>query len=92
MRAALGANRRRLLRQLLTESVLLSLAGAGLGLLAASWGVSALQAAKNLPIPRQNDVQIDPTVLLFAAAISVAAGILFGLAPALHASGLNLSE
>jgi putative ABC transport system permease protein len=92
LRAAMGASRWRLLRQLLTESVLLSLAGAALGLLAASWGVSALQAAQNLPIPRQNDIRIDLTVLLFTAAVSIAVGILFGLAPALHASGLNLSE
>ena len=92
MRAALGAGRWRLVRQLLTESVLLALAGAALGLLAAWWGVHALQAAQTLPIPRQNDFQIDLTVLLFTVAISVVVGVLFGLAPALHASGLNLNE
>lgn len=92
VRAALGASRWRLMRQFLTESVLLALAGAALGLLASWWGIQALQGAQNLSIPRQNDIRIDLAVLLFTGAVSLAVGVLFGLAPALHASGLNLSD
>jgi putative ABC transport system permease protein len=92
LRAVLGASRWRVARQLLTESVLLSIAGATLGLGAAWWCVSALESVKALPIPRENPVQIDFTVLFFTVAVSVLVGILFGLAPALHASHLDLSE
>ena len=92
VRAALGAGRWRVVRQLLTESVLLALSGAGLGLLAAWWCVNLLQSAKTLPIPRQNAVQIDVTVLLFTIAAGIFVGILFGLAPALQALKLNLNE
>lgn len=92
VRAALGAGRGRVVRQLLTESVLLALSGAALGLLAAWWCVNLLQSVKTLPIPRQNAVQIDVTVLLFAIAAGIFVGILFGLAPALQATKLNLSE
>ncbi|MFZ0923566.1 MAG: FtsX-like permease family protein, partial [Candidatus Acidiferrales bacterium] len=82
----------RLARQLLTESVLLALAGAALGVFAAWWGVSLLQIAQTSPIPRINPVQMDMTVLLFAIGVSLFVGILFGLAPALHSSHLDLSE
>jgi putative ABC transport system permease protein len=92
LRAVLGASRWRLARQLLTETVLLSLSGAALGLGAAWWCVSALESVKALPIPRENPVQIDIAVLFFTMAISFLVGILFGLAPALHASQLDLSE
>ncbi len=92
LRAVLGATRWRVVRQLLTESILLSLSGAALGLAAAWWCVSLLEAAKTLPIPRENPVQIDFTVLFFTIAVSVLVGLLFGLAPALHASQLDLSE
>ena len=90
--AVLGAGRWRVVRQLLTESVLLSLLGAVLGLLAAWWCVHLLESTKGLPIPRENAVQIDVTVLLFTIAVSLFVGILFGIAPALQASKLNLSE
>ena len=92
MRLALGASRWRLIRQLLTESVLLSFAGAAAGLAAAWWCTNLLQSAKALPIPRVNPVQIDRMVLLFTTALSVLVGVLFGIAPALQASGLNLNE
>jgi putative ABC transport system permease protein len=92
VRSALGAGRWRLARQLLTESVLLALAGAALGLVGAWWGVSVLQTARTSPIPRINPVQVNMTVLFFAIGVSVLVGILFGLAPALQTSDLNLSE
>jgi len=92
VRAAMGASRWRLARQLLTESILLALAGAALGLMGASWGISALAAAQTLPIPRANPIQLNVTVLLFTIGVSVLVGILFGLAPALQTSALDLSE
>ncbi|MHB8542147.1 MAG: ABC transporter permease [Candidatus Acidiferrales bacterium] len=92
VRAAMGAGRWRLARQLLTESILLALAGAALGLMGASWAISALAAAQSLPIPRANPIQLNVTVLLFTIGVSVVVGILFGLAPALQTSGMNLSE
>jgi putative ABC transport system permease protein len=92
VRSALGAGRWRVARQMLTESLILSLAGATLGILVAKWCVTFLQSVKTLPIPRVNAVQVDLTVLLFAVAVAVFVGILFGLAPALHASQLDLTE
>jgi putative ABC transport system permease protein len=92
VRAALGAGRWRLTRQLLTESILLALAGAALGVIGAGWGVSALNAAQTSPIPRINPVELNTTVLIFTVVVSVLAGILFGLAPALRTSQLDLSE
>jgi putative ABC transport system permease protein len=92
VRAAMGAGRWRIARQLLTESVLLALAGAALGLVAASWVVAAIAAAETLPVPRANPIHINAIVLLFTIAVSVLVGILFGLAPALQAGRMNLSE
>jgi putative ABC transport system permease protein len=92
VRAAMGAGRWRLARQLLTESILLSLLGATLGLFGAFWAVSFLQSAETLPIPRANPIQIDVTVLLFTIGVSILVGALFGLAPALQSFHLNLSE
>jgi putative ABC transport system permease protein len=92
VRASLGASRWRLIRQLLTESVLVSLGGAGLGLVFAWWAVATLQASKTSPLPHATPIQVDVTVLLFTIAVSVLVGVLFGLAPALQVSDLNLTE
>lgn len=92
LRATLGASRWRLVRQLLTESVLLSCLGAALGLAGAWWLVKLAQSAPKLPIPRQNPIQLDATVLLFTVAVSILVGTVFGLVPAHEASRVNLSE
>ncbi len=86
VRAALGASQARLLRQFLTESVLLAAAGGGLGVAAAFWLVRLLVAFGPEQVPRLQDVAIDPPVLAFAAALSVLTGIVFGIAPAWRAS------
>jgi predicted permease len=92
IRAALGAGQWRLLRQSLTESSLLSLAGGGLGLLVATWGTKAALAAMPDTLPRAQEVGVDGRVLLFTLAISLGAGIISGLAPALKTSERRLSE
>ncbi|MFZ0858125.1 MAG: ABC transporter permease [Candidatus Acidiferrales bacterium] len=92
IRAALGASQGRVVRQLLTESVLLALAGGGLGLLFAAWGTSAGLSILPSTLPRAGDVRMDPRVLLFTLVISVVAGVLFGLAPALKTSQPDLHE
>ena len=84
MRAALGASRSRLLRQAITEGLLVSLAGGALGLWLAHVAVRALVLAFPTSLPRTGDVAIDLPVLVFAAAAAVAAGLLFGLAPTAH--------
>lgn len=83
VRAALGASQGRLVRQLLTESVLLAAAGGGLGVLLAAWGTHAALRLLPTTLPRANEVGIDGRVLLFTLVLSLAAGVLFGLAPAL---------
>ncbi len=92
IRATLGASRWRLVRQLLTESALLGLAGGAAGLLLARWGVNLLAAASTSRFPRLAEVRIDSTVLWFTVGISLATSLMFGLVPALAASGSQVHE
>ena len=92
IRAALGANHLRVIRQLLTESILLAGIGGALGLLLAFWGTKAVLGALPGALPRATEVSLDSRVLLFTMALSLFAGIIFGLAPALKTSRVNLLE
>ncbi len=92
IRAALGAGRGRVVRQLLTESILLAIGGAGLGLLLAVWGMKAALAALPIALPRAEEVGFDSHVLIFTAVVSLVAGFLFGLAPALRMARSNLQD
>jgi predicted permease len=92
VRAALGATQSRVVRQLLTESILLALAGGGLGLLLAAWGTRAALGVLPAALPRAEQVGLDAHVLIFTAGISLLAGILFGLTPALKTSQPDLHE
>ena len=92
VRVALGASRARIVRQLLTESVLLAAIGGALGVVLAYWGTGFI--AFQLPdgVPRLHESTVDAAVLLFTLAVSILTGLLFGLAPTLQASRLNLTE
>ena len=92
LRLALGASQSRLIRQFLTESVLLAMSGAGLGLLLAFVGLRALRTFIPASISQADMIGIDARVLIFTVLIAVVTGIAFGLAPAIHGSHLNLND
>jgi predicted permease len=99
VRVALGASRWRILRQLLTENLMLSLAGAALGVLLAVWGVEWMTSllagnstSYSVRFPRLNEINIDKVALIFTLAVSLLTGLLFGLAPALGASKPDLNQ
>ncbi len=85
IRTVLGASRYRLVRQVLIESVMLSAIGAALGILVAYWGLPVLKALAPVAIPRLSDAHINVAAILFTVGLSLVAGLLFGLAPALYA-------
>jgi putative ABC transport system permease protein len=92
IRTALGAGRIRLMRQLLTESVLLAVAGAALGLVFAAWAIDALVGLAPVGTPHLVDVGLDARVLLFTGAVALGTGLAFGLMPALSASRPDLHD
>lgn len=87
VRFAVGAGRGRLVRQLLTESMVLALLGGIVGIGLASWGVAALSATSVQFLPRQHEIGMDPTVVVFSLLLALGTGLLFGLAPAIRLSG-----
>ncbi len=92
VRVALGGNRSRIIRQILTESVLVSVLGGITGLLLSFWGVKFFVAVTSSWFPQMKGVHIDGRVLAFTCLISILTGVAFGLAPAISASGLGVSE
>jgi putative ABC transport system permease protein len=92
IRCAIGASRRRIISQLMVESIILALIGGAFGVLIALWGLEGLLTFLPLGVPRAETIGIDWWVLAFALAASLASGLTFGLAPALHASKIDLSR
>ena len=92
IRAAMGAGRWRIARQLLTESVLLSLIGGTLGLLVARWGIQLILYISPNAIPRSREISLDWKVLAFTLGVAFLTGILFGLVPALQAGVVDVHE
>ena len=92
IRAALGASRLRVMRQLLTESILLAILGGSIGLLLALWGTNLLVSIIGNDVPRSAEIGIDGRVLGFTLLVSLLTGVVFGLVPALHSSKTDLTE
>jgi putative ABC transport system permease protein len=92
VRASLGAGTFRMVRQLLTESMMLSLMGGGLGILLAVWGIGFLVSLSPADIPRLDEVSVNGTVLAFTLGISALTGLIFGIVPALKSARLDLTE
>jgi len=92
IRAALGASRLRVMRQLLTESIFLAILGGSIGLLLALWGTSLLVSIIGNDVPRSAEIGIDGRVLGFTLLVSLLTGVVFGLVPALHSSKTDLTE
>jgi len=92
IRLALGAGRSRVARQLLTETTVLAVAGAGMGVLLAFWCVQVIQGAASTALPRLEEVSVDLTVLGFTAFAAILTALLVGLAPAMRGAPLNLTE
>ena len=92
IRLAIGATRVRLLRQLLTESVLLALLGGGIGLFIAAWGADVLLKLNPVEIPRIGSLSVNTPVLAFTIGVSLITGLIFGVVPALSASALDLNR
>ena len=90
IRAALGAERKRIIQQLLVESLMLAAAGGAIGAVLASWAVKAFVASQPTTVPRIDLLAVDGRVLAVTAAISIVTGVVFGLAPALRASSIDL--
>lgn len=92
VRAAMGAERWRLIRQLVTESLMLAFAGGVLGLVIAYWGVGAVRALVGDSVPRVDEIRVDPFVLGFTFVVSILTGLIFGIAPAWHGAKTNLQD
>jgi len=92
IRAALGAGRGELLRRSLAESLVLAMMGGAAGLLVALWGVAMLRSVIPGSVPRGNEIGIDPTVLGFSFALTIGAGLLFGILPALRVMRQDIAE
>jgi putative ABC transport system permease protein len=92
IRSAIGAARKQIIRQLLTESLVLALLGGGLGLLLAIWGTGVVESAGSKINPMFHDIHVDMRCLAFTFGISIITGLIFGLAPAVQISRTNLAE
>jgi len=92
VRAAVGAGRGRIVRQLLTESLLLAMVGGAAGIMLAQWAIDALRKLGPEQLPRMQSVSIDGRILLFTLGVTMVTGVLFGLAPALQGGQVNLNE
>ncbi len=92
IRSALGANRLRIIRQLLTESVMIAICGGALGVMLAMWGIDLLVALKPQDLPRLDEIKVDRAALLFTLGVSIATGLVFGLLPAWSVSRSKVGD